>query len=237
VRTGIVPADAIAAGCHCIAPAYLKNQLETSLRNLRLDCVDIYYLHNPETQLPEIGRGAFLERMRDAFTCLESAASEGKIGVYGVATWGGLRAEDGAAGYLSLAELEGAARDAGGDTHRFRAVQLPINLAMPEAIVRKNQALAGESLTLLEAASRLGMIVMSSGSIYQGQLARELPPAVAEAFPDLSSDAQRALQFARSAPFLTTALVGMKSRAHVEENLALARRAPEPADRFRQLFS
>ena len=91
-------------------------------------------------------------------------------------------------------------------------------------------------MTLLQAASRLGMIVMSSGSILQGQLASGLPPSVAEVFRGLDSDAQRALQFARSAPGVTTALVGMKSAPHVEENLALARRPPAPAEAVTKLF-
>jgi aryl-alcohol dehydrogenase-like predicted oxidoreductase len=42
----------------------------------------------------------------------------------------------------------------------------------------------------------------------------------------LQTDAQRALQFARSAPGITCALVGMKTPAHVEENAALARVDP-----------
>lgn len=236
IRPGIVSSGEIAANCHCMTPMYLRNQLETSLRNLHLEAVDIYYVHNPETQLPEVGRSEFLKRILSAFEFLESAAREGKIGVYGVATWSGFRVPEDSPGYLSLAELEEAARQAGGENHRFRAVQLPVNLAMPEALVRVNQRIAGEMMPLLSAASRLGMIVMSSGSIYQGQLARGLPPAVGRAFSGLNTDAQRALQFARSAPGLTTALVGMKTPAHVEENLALAAHAPAAAERFGELF-
>jgi aryl-alcohol dehydrogenase-like predicted oxidoreductase len=54
-------------------------------------------------------------------------------------------------------------------------------------------------------------------------------PAVAARAPvrrALQTDAQRALQFARSAPGITCALVGMKTPAHVEENAALARVDP-----------
>jgi aryl-alcohol dehydrogenase-like predicted oxidoreductase len=36
-------------------------------------------------------------------------------------------------------------------------------------------------------------------------------------------DAQRCLQFARSSPGITAAIVGMREAAHVEQNLALAR--------------
>src|SRR2546430_310964 len=81
--------DDIVAGSHCITPQFLNDQLARSLRNLGVDCIDVYYLHNPETQLGEISRPDFYERVRDAFAFLESAAAEGKIQYYGMATWNG----------------------------------------------------------------------------------------------------------------------------------------------------
>jgi len=45
---------------------------------------------------------------------------------------------------------------------------------------------------------------------------------VGEAMQGLSIDAQRAMQFPRSTPGVTTTLVGMKSVAHVEQNPAVA---------------
>jgi aryl-alcohol dehydrogenase-like predicted oxidoreductase len=50
-------------------------------------------------------------------------------------------------------------------------------------------------------------------------LARELPGDVRSRIPGLTTDAQRALHFARSTPGIGTALVGMKDVGHVEENL------------------
>ena len=67
IQPGVIkPAD-IVAGCHCMTPAYLQHQLDTSLHNLGLECVDIYYVHNPETQLEEVPRVEFVQRMRAAF--------------------------------------------------------------------------------------------------------------------------------------------------------------------------
>src|SRR2546427_9968494 len=60
---------------------------------------------------------------------------------------------------------------------------------------------------------------------------------VAELLPGFASDAQRALQFVRSTPGIGTALVGMKSTTHVEENAAVARRPPTPWKEFQRLFS
>ena len=65
---------------------------------------------------------------------------------------------------------------------------------------------------LLEAAEKLGVTVISSASIFQGRVAQGLPAELRETLGSLSTDAQTAIQFVRSAPGITTALVGM-SRA------------------------
>jgi aryl-alcohol dehydrogenase-like predicted oxidoreductase len=55
----------------------------------------------------------------------------------------------------------------------------------------------------------------------QSQLAQSLPDQLRSAFPGFTSDARRAIAFAQSLP-LTAALVGMKSVAHLEQNLERA---------------
>jgi aryl-alcohol dehydrogenase-like predicted oxidoreductase len=235
-RPGIMRPDDVVANCHCMTPAYLADQLERSRRNLGLETLDVYYVHNPETQLQEVDRPEFLKRIRDAFTFLESAASDGKIGCYGTATWNGYRQPPNARDYLSLAELEKAARDVAGDKHNFRVIQLPYNLAMGEAFTLGNQPVDGDAVSLLEAARRLGIYVMVSASIYQGQLSRNLPPVLGEHLPGLATDAQRAIQFVRSTPGVGTALVGMKHAAHVDENAALVKVPPVPWGQFQKFF-
>ncbi|MEK7204848.1 MAG: aldo/keto reductase, partial [candidate division NC10 bacterium] len=138
--------------------------------------------------------------------------------------------------YLSLSEVVALAREVGGPDHHFKVIQLPHNLGMPEALTRANQLLDGEWVSTLEAASRLGILVMASASIMQGQMARHLPPLVGEALGGLATDAQRAIQFVRSTPGLGVALVGMKQIAHVEENLATASVSPARSEELSRLF-
>jgi len=235
--TGIVRPGDVAGGAHCMTPRYLADQIERSRANLGLETIDIYYVHNPESELEEVDRSEFLTRVRAAFEALEQAVRDGKIRRYGTATWNGYREDPGAPGYLSLAELVGAARAVAGPDHHFQVIQLPYNLAMPEAFTRANQKFDGSFVPVLEAARRLGVYVMASASVYQGQLTRNLPPVVAELLPGFTSDAQRALQFVRSTPGIGTALVGMKSTTHVEENAAVVRRPPTPWSDFQRLFS
>lgn len=237
LETGIIAPGEVVGGSHCLAPRYLRDQVDRSRANLGLATLDVYYLHNPETQLEDVDRPAFLGRIRAAFETLEAAVQEGKVARYGAATWNGFREDARAASHLGLEELVAAARDVGGPDHHFRVIQLPYNLAMPEAFTRATQTVGGEHVSVLEAARRLGVYVMASASVHQGQLTRNLPAAVAALLPGLATDAQRALQFVRSTPGIGTALVGMKSVAHVEDNAVLAATPPMPWAEFQRFFS
>jgi len=236
VRSGIVAPGDMVEGSHCMTPKWLRTMLEMSRVNLGLETIDIYFIHNPETQLGEISRAAFLSRMRAAFETLEAAAAAGEIGVYGIATWNGLRAEATERGFLSLDELWRLAHEVAGDTHRFRAIQLPYNLAMPEAVTRSNQTVGNQKGTTLTVAGAMGLGVCASASLLQGRLAKGLPEILIETFPDFTSDAQRAIQFVRSTPGINVALVGMKSVEHVSDTLAAAARPPASVDELMKLF-
>jgi aryl-alcohol dehydrogenase-like predicted oxidoreductase len=235
VERGIFRPEDIAAGCHCMAPSYLSDQVDRSRRNLGLECVDVFYLHNPETQMSEVAPDEFRRRIREAFEFFESAVSAGKIGAYGMATWNAFREERNAPGYLSLAAMEAIAREAGGADHHFRYVQLPLNLAMPEALLRPNQVVEGKTMAMVQAGRALGITMVTSASLLQGQLTRNLPPYIGAALGVKGYSAQ-ALQFARSVPGVTTALVGMSSVEHVRANLEVVAIEPAPRDQFLKLF-
>lgn len=237
VKPGICRQDDFVEGSHCMTPRYLAHQLGQSLRNLKLECIDIYHIHNPESQLAEVTREEFYKRLRAAFEFLEAAASDGRISMYGTATWNGYRAPSNSAEALSLERVVSTAREVAGDNHHFKIVQLPFNLAMIEAFANVNQTINGEAATFLEAAAEFGITVMSSASMLQSRLSSGLPPIVGEALQGLRTDAQRAIQFTRSTPGIDTALVGMSNIAHVEENLEVAKVAPAPADEYLKLFS
>jgi aryl-alcohol dehydrogenase-like predicted oxidoreductase len=233
--TGILRPEDVQGG-HALSPSFLRDQIETSLENLGLEAIDVYYLHNPEAQLAALDRKTFRARLRDAFECLETMAGDGHISFYGTATWNGYRRPGNARDFLSLHEVVGVAREVGGERHRFRFVQLPYNLGMTEAFTETNQPTDNGSLSLCQAAAALDVGVMASASIAQGQLQSGLPDWLGTLFRGLETDAQRALQFVRSTPGVTTALVGMKTEEHVRENLDTARLAPAPIEDFMKLF-
>jgi aryl-alcohol dehydrogenase-like predicted oxidoreductase len=196
---GVLHPGDVVGGMHSMAPAFLQDQLERSRINLGLETIDVFYLHNPETQLSEIAPEEFYSRIRGAFELLEGLAAIGQIRYYGAATWSGFRT-----GQLSLKRLHDVASEVAGEAHRFRWIQLPFNAAMPEA----GRDPVQDGKTVFEAARNLGIAVVGSASILQGRLART-PEQTAEA-----------LRFARSG--VAVALVGMGNPVHVEQNLAHA---------------
>ena len=226
VRTGVLTLADVVAGQHCMTPRYLSDQLDRSRANLGVETIDVYYLHNPEMQLEVVERPVFATRMRAAFEFLESAVSDGRIRSYGTATWNGYRQPPTAPDYLSLPELVGWARDVAGDQHHFAMIQLPYNLRMTQALTLPNQPVGKAPLPIVQAAAHLGVYITASASMLRGQLAKNLPPELGQVLGDLSTDAQRALQFVRSTPGVGTALCGMQSVAHVEENAALVKVPP-----------
>jgi len=232
VPTEVLNAGDVVGGMHSMAPAFLRDQLDRSLQNMGLQSVDVFYLHNPETQLAYISETDFLGRVRQAFQALEQMAAQGKIGYYGTATWQGYRHPGPAREALSLQSLEAIAREIAGHAHRFRFIQLPFNLAMPEAFVNR---VNGESV--LQAAARLGISVVASASLYQARLSRNLPDEIRAKMPGAQTDAQRAIQFVRSTPGIAVALAGMSRVAHVRENLGLAKIPPLDDDQYQSLYT
>jgi aryl-alcohol dehydrogenase-like predicted oxidoreductase len=237
LEPGIASLDDIVSGMHCMTPKYIANQLERSLENLGLESIDIYYLHNPEEQLRELSREEFNKRIGGVFELLEKKVSDGNITMYGTATWNGYRQEVKHDMSLSLPELVHLAEKIAGEGHHFKVIQLPFNLAMPEPLVLRNQSLGGEVLTVLESACRLGVTVIASSSLLQRQLTQNLPDFIGRYLRDLDTDAQRAIQFVRSIPGITSALVGMSNKNHVEENMEVAKLQPASTDDINKLFS
>jgi len=236
LATGLAAPEDIVNG-QCFTPRFLRAMIQQSLSNLGITCIDIYYLHHPESQLQAIDRVAFHERLSAALDTLEEAADQGLIRYYGVAACNGFRVAPAAPDYLSVSEINVLARQTRGVKHHCRFLQLPLNLAWREAVTLRNQMVSDEKMPVLEAATRYGLSVMGSAALLQARLLDQIAEPLRARFGGLSTDAQRCLQFARSTPEVTTALAGMSRAAHVEENLATARVAPLTSEEYQALFA
>jgi len=239
IDSGLVDPDDLVSGQHCIAPGFLDAQLDWSLSNLGVDTIDLYYVHNPETQLQTNSREEVYDQLEAAFTRLEERAAAGDINHYGVATWDALRVRKDHGQYLALPDIVERARaasDAAGTaaTH-LRAIQLPFNVFMADAFTVKSHETPEGEKSALWFANDAGLDVFTSASIMQGRLADEMPGEV-EARLDGDTRAQRAINFARSAPGITSSLVGMGSPEHVAENVAAGTHEPMGSQAFDTVF-
>lgn len=229
---GIIKEGDITSGYHCMTPSYLSDQLDRSLKNLDLECIDLMYLHNAvEGQIKDISKEQLLENLKLVFELYEQKRNEGKIKFYGMATWECFRVSIDDPKYLSLEDTIGMAKKIGGENHGFRFIQLPFNLAYDQALLGKTQMLGGQPTSLLETAVKLGIGVFTSVPFMQGRL---LSPGAMPDFCDLKPSL-RALQFIRSAPGVLAPLVGQKSLEHVSENMEIMKIPVLPEDEFVKL--
>jgi aryl-alcohol dehydrogenase-like predicted oxidoreductase len=250
---GALPSAAAAevVSGHCIHPACLRASLQRSLANLNLGTLDVLYLHNAaEAQLPAVGRVEFMRRLRAAFVVLEEERGAGRIVSYGLATWDSLRVPADHASFLDLQAVVDMAVDVGGVNHGLRFIQAPLSVAAPQALTARLHAArplrgdeAADGLTLLEAATRMGLGVIASGSLAEGDALADagevhqalLAEPMGSAMGRVRDRGAKLLHWARSAPLLTTALVGHKAAEHVAENAALVRVPPLSEADFRDV--
>jgi aryl-alcohol dehydrogenase-like predicted oxidoreductase len=235
--SGLVDPDRIVHGVHCLDGPFLRDQIERSRRNLRVETIDLYLIEEPELHLGECSAEEFRRRLTAAFEALERAVADGAIAAFGLCTWDGFLRPHSDRGHLALLDVFDWALEAGGGDHHLRAVQLPYSVAMAEAFRLDSQiGPTGHSDAVLGSLRGTGTAVLASAPLVQGRALGRLPRIVHEAFPGLASDAGRCLQFVRSTPEITAAVVGMRDPDHVDENLAVARVAPVGAEAIEALF-
>ena len=231
-KTGIVKEGDISPGYHCMTLPYLNDQLERSLKNLGLDCIDLMYLHNSVEGQTHLPREQFLKNLKDVFEFYEKKRKDGKIRFYGMATWECFRAAPENPLFLQLAEVMDLAIQVGGKEHGFRFIQLPFNLVLDQAYMTKNHSISGKTVSVLEAAQEFNLGVFTSVPLMQGKL---LTTNVIPEFGN-SSTSVRLLQFVRSTPGITAPLIGQKSKSHVTENMDIMKIPPLSESEFNELL-
>jgi len=217
VKPGVIKSGDISSGYHCMTVPYLQDQLNRSMKNLGLDCIDLMYLHNAaEGQLQDIAKEEFMRKLKEVFEFYENQRKNGSIKYYGMATWECFRVPKDHPQYLSISDIVKIAKEMGGIDNGFRFIQLPYNMYLDQALMLKNQEVDGIQCSILDASRKLGIGVFASVPLMQAKL---LAPNILPEFGGLSKPSHRAIQFVRSTPGIIAPLVGQKSQIHVSENL------------------
>jgi aryl-alcohol dehydrogenase-like predicted oxidoreductase len=178
---------------HNISPEFLETQINESLARLRIETIDIFLLHNPETYLKASGnREQYYARIEKAFVYLESERKAGRIRNYGVSS-NTLTETDAKTTFTSLTRLLEIAKSAGKSAsstdktsvksldkpsdkstskrHHFSVIEFPFNLYEPGAALHVNN----NGLTTLELAAQEKLGVLTNrpfNSIEKGRLVR-----------------------------------------------------------------
>ncbi|MGZ5208507.1 MAG: aldo/keto reductase [Sulfuricurvum sp.] len=224
IDTGLATKEEVIIDQHCMTPAYLRWSCEQSLKNLELETIDIFFLHNPETQLGYVDQKTFYTRIQAAFELFEELRAEGKIVAYGIAAWNGFLYEEDHIEYISLAKVVDIARRVGGENHGFKYLQSPFNMAKPHAYGYANQQCEdGFYYPLMNACARFGLSFLGSSPLLQKNLfKRPFAAKIGELMKTSElSDVASALQFARSAGSIC-AIFGAVEPSHVIDNTILA---------------
>lgn len=230
--------DDIELDQHCMTPDFLEWSCKRSLENVGIDCFDIYYLHNPEMQLLKLGKKEFYKKIEKIFKRFEKMCDSGLIKTYGVAVWNGFISDN--EEQINLEDLVECAVRAGGEKHRFKYIQTPFNMAKTSIFTSPTQEVKGEACTLLQAAHRLKIGVISSSSLLQMNLFKKSFSAetgvILDSSMTLKSDIQLALQFVRSTPGIVSSLFGSKAPIHVKENVEISKIKAAPKAKYDLLY-
>ena len=239
IQKGLCTKEEVIIDQHCISPKFLEWSLEQSLKNLGVDTLDIFFLHNPEMQLGHVPYETVLERIEAAFELFERKVAEGKIKAYGVASWNAFLYEPENMEYLSLLDVVKIAQKVGGENHHFKYLELPYNLAKTDAYSYTNQKAPDERFyTTLQVARGFGIATIASSPLLQMNLFKR---PFSKQVTDLlglkeMTDIHNALQFSRSAPGIIGTVFGAIFADHVQENMLLAHFPKVPVENYQNIF-
>ena len=218
IKRARLPAGISGALSQNFAPAYLTAALEASLKRLRMDHVDLYQLHSPNAEF--MRSAAF----GDALQALEKLKSQGKLRYYGVAT----EIPEDAPYCLSAPGIS--------------SVQLGFGLLDLQAL---------DQGTIATAKSR-GLAIIARGCfggglLKDGLVGEDLKQATAkwqrvESLRSLCNGMGRqvldvAFQFCRGTPGVSVTILGMRTEAHLRENLRYLEGRPVSIDEYAALRS
>ena len=198
------------------SPAYLTKALESSLKRLKTDYVDLYQLHSPDAQFMQ--SSAFI----DALQTLDKLKIQGKLRFYGIAT----ETPEDAPFCLSAPGIS--------------SVQLGFGLLDLQALDQGTLATAATHGIAVIARGCFGGGYLKQ-DIDEAQLKTTTPKwKHISAIKSFSGEKGRtamdiALQFCRSTPSVSVTILGMRIESHLRDNLSYLVGAPLTDDEYTML--
>ncbi len=228
--------DWIRGGRTDLTRGVIAEAVDTSLKRLQIDCIDLYQIHWPQRNVPNFGATAFdptKEKpgpsIHEQVEGLAALIAAGKIRYYGVSNesaWG-------------VCEFRRAARELGAPgpitiQNSYSLVSRNVDNDLAEVLFREQMSLLAYSPLAggMLSGKYLGEAQPSSArfTLFDGLGIRFRKPMVREAVAEFVALAKRrglspvelALGYVKSRWFLSASIIGATSMAQLEEDIAAA---------------
>lgn len=150
-------------------PDFFEIALQVSLGNLRINTIDVHYIHIPEINRSQVGEEVFYSRIAKLFAWYEEKVNEGKIRYYGFALEMLCMEPEEEKWYIDIEKVDQIAKEISNGNSHFKYIQLPYNIIYPYATTIQNQSFEGERFSLMEASHKMGLKVIGSMPLMCGK--------------------------------------------------------------------
>lgn len=215
-------------------PRYLEHEFNMSLSRLKVDIIDLYYIHNPEYLLSRMNKEQFLKHMNVVFLWLKEKIENNKIKQFGISTWDGFFYED-TTKRLQLCDFVDIAIE-NNISDYFIAIQFPFSLLKTDAFSKTTQFLDNKLVSLVRAAVHFNIRCITSAPFGQGMINQIiLPDKIKNTFFGFNNF-QKALSFTLSAPHIDTVVLGTTKLNHLEQAIEVLNFKQHSQDSFFNVF-
>lgn len=218
----------------CLDARNIAEAVDSSLRRLGVDAIDLYQLHWPERPITTLRRARFshlpdttelvpLDETLEALTRQVASGKIRQIGICNESPWGAMH-------YLALSAQKGLARIAS-IQNSYSLLDRSFEIGLAEIAIREQAGLIGFSplssgLLTGKYRNNAAPIEGSRSSLFAGFETRFAPDVLtaANAYTAIAEQhglepAHMALAFAAQQPFMTSVLMAASSAAQLERNL------------------
>ena len=152
-----------------LSPDFFEIALQISLQNLRVNAIDVHYIHIPEIARAKLTEKEFYERIKKLFAWYEDKVDKGTISFYGMAFEMLAMEPEEEKWYISIEKVDEIARETSNGNSHFKYIQIPYNIQYPYATAMQNQSYRRENCSLVETAHRMGLKVIGSKPLCGGE--------------------------------------------------------------------
>jgi aryl-alcohol dehydrogenase-like predicted oxidoreductase len=213
-------------GGRCFEVSWIAESIRRSRFNLSLETLGAVLLDGLEWGLAAWGTG-WPDKVSTLFETLESERSSGSIKWYGISSGVGVFCVPGHYLHLPIGSLVNLAKGVGGSSHGFRFIEVPFNaenLAVATRMAQPSNDILG-SVLLAAMDNQLDVLACSPfnhGRLFDGIRTETFIEEKGVIF----SAAQWMLQFVRSMPGISCAVLGTTRKEHLEQALEVGLAPP-----------